>query len=122
MTRNVFAAVLLASGLALSGASFAQTSTEATMVAGVEVSAADLPKVQAQCDALVAMAATENAQSVTNTDTSTDKPADDTATNGTADPASTKADGADGIAAATTMSIDLDTLTLDQCKEAGLVK
>lgn len=116
MTRNLIAAALLASGLALSGAAFGQT-----MVAGVEVSAEDLPKVQAQCDALVAKAATTDAQSATNADASTEKPAD-TAANGTSDPASTKADGANGMDAATTLSLDLDTLTLEQCKEAGLVK
>lgn len=113
MKRSLIAALAFSSVMSLSGLAMAQT-----MVGGVEVSAEDLPRVQAQCDALVTQAATEDSQSVTNTETSNDA----MASGNESDPASTKADGADGTAAALTTSIDLDTLTLEQCKEAGLVK
>ena len=123
MKRTLIAALAFSSVMSLSGFAMAQT-----MVGGKDVSAEDLPRVQAQCDALATQAATADSQSVTNQSTESDsqstpdatKPAD--GTSNTSDPASTKADGADGTAAALTTSIDLDTLTLDQCKEAGLVK
>jgi hypothetical protein len=123
MKRSLIAALAFSSVMSLSGLAMAQT-----MVGGAEVSAEDLPRVQAQCDALVTQAATADSQSVTsnnNTEESgqqTPETSNGANASETADPASTKADGADGTAAALTTSIDLDTLTLDQCKEAGLVK
>lgn len=126
MKRTLIATLAFGSVMSLSSFAMAQT-----MIGSAEVSAEDLPRVQAQCDALVTRAATEDAQSVTNESTSTESPSSETpstdeaapvgGTSDTADPASTTADGADGTAAALTTSIDLDTLTLEQCKEAGLV-
>lgn len=77
-----------------------------TTINGVEISADDLPKVQAQCDALAAEAA--KADCATNTESQ--------GTEATKEP-DTLAETEQG-----TTKIDLATLTLDACKTAGLVK
>lgn len=98
MIRNLVSAAALAVGMLASGA-IAQTA-----INGVEISAEDLPKVQAQCDSLAADAA--KADGATSTDEA--KPADEPDTPAVIDQGTTK--------------IDLATITLDACKTAGFVK
>ena len=108
MTRTLISALALVSAMTFSGAAMAQT-----MVGGSEVSAEDLPKVQAACDTL---AAKEGGSLATETSTEADaevEAAPEDASSGETDA---------GIDAATTTSIDLSLLTYEACKEAGLVK
>jgi uncharacterized low-complexity protein len=107
MTRNLISAIALVSAMTLSGAAMAQT-----MVGGVEVSADDLPKVQAACATLAAderssMASTSDSDAGDETEgTSTDASSGDTDA------------GIDNV----TTSIDLALLTYESCTEAGLVE
>ncbi|KQW77967.1 hypothetical protein ASC89_14200 [Devosia sp. Root413D1] len=105
MIRSLVSAAALSLAMLASGA-LAQTS-----INGVEISAEDLPKVQAQCDDLAAEAA--KADGATNTDeTKADASNDESS-----DEPDTPAETAEG-----TTKIDLATLTLDACKTAGFVK
>ena len=113
MKRTLTAPLALAAALMLSGAAIAQTT-----VNGMEVSAEDLPKVQAQCDAL--NAATLASPGTDTPETSGEASDTPDETPETTDPAASNADGALGIDEAVT-TYPLDTLTLDQCKEAGLI-
>ena len=94
----------LASAAALTVAMLASGALGQSMINGVEIPADELPKVQAQCDILAADAA---------------KAAGAT-TEETTDPNEGEPDTPAETAPATTV-INLETLTLDQCKEAGLV-
>jgi len=107
MIRSLVSAAALSLAMLASGA-LAQTS-----INGVEISAEDLPKVQAQCDSLAAEAA--KADGGTSTDETKADDASDTAES--SDEPDTPAETAEG-----TTKIDLATLTLDACKTAGLVK
>jgi len=100
MIRNLVSAAALSIAMLASGA-IAQTS-----INGVEISADDLPKVQAQCDSLAAEAA--KADTATNTENDGDE-----ATKEPDTPAETEQG---------TTKIDLATLTLEACKTAGFVK
>jgi len=104
MIRSLVSAAALSVAMLASGA-IAQTS-----INGVEISADDLPKVQAQCDVLAADAA--KAEGATNTDEKSDA-----ATDESSDEPDTPAELDQG-----TTKIDLATLTLDACKTAGFVK
>ena len=110
MTRALISALALVSAMTFSGAAMAQT-----MVGGSEVSAEDLPKVQAACDTLAAKEGGSLA-----TETSTEAEADAEVEAAPEDASSGETDA--GIDAATTTSIDLSLLTYEACKEAGLVK
>ena len=110
MKRSLISCLTLTGALLLSTAAFSQT-----MIDGKEVSAADLPKVQAACDALAAKDA--GAASADANKTATD--ANAAAASGSGD-AAAKTDA--GANAATTAGFDVSTLTLDQCKTAGLIK
>lgn len=107
MIRSLISAAALTVAMLSSGA-MAQTS-----INGTEISAEDLPKVQAQCDSLAAEAA--KADGASNTQEGAAPSADGTAA--TSDEPDTPAETAEG-----TTKIDLATLTLDACKTAGLVK
>ncbi|MDF2983816.1 MAG: hypothetical protein K0Q69_3588 [Devosia sp.] len=107
MIRSLVSAAALSLAMLASGA-LAQTS-----INGVEISAEDLPKVQAQCDDLAAEAA--KADGGTSTDETKADDASDTAES--SDEPDTPAETAQG-----TTKIDLATLTLDACKTAGFVK
>lgn len=108
----------LAGVLMLSGSAIAQT-----MVAGQAVSEADLPKVQAQCDVLAD--AQNNADTTTtSTDTKsteTTPPADNATATDTTENSPEKSTDVNGTDAATSV-FDLEILTYENCKEAGLVK
>ncbi|HEV2517202.1 MAG TPA: hypothetical protein VGV07_18255 [Devosia sp.] len=108
MIRSLVSAAALSLAMLASGA-LAQTS-----INGTEISAEDLPKVQAQCDSLAAEAAM--ADGASNTDDDGAAPSTD-GTAETSDEPDTPAETAEG-----TTKIDLATLTLDACKTAGLVK
>ncbi|OEO29600.1 hypothetical protein VW23_024830 [Devosia insulae DS-56] len=100
MIRSFVSAAALTIAMLASGA-MAQTS-----INGTEISAEDLPKVQAQCDSLAAEVATSD--STTNTENDGDEATKDADTPAELDQGTTK--------------IDLATLTLDACKTAGFVK
>lgn len=99
MSIKLIAPVALAFGLSMSGAAFAQT-----MVGGNEVSDADLAQVTTYCEELVAA---QDAQDSTQQ-----------APNGGEDAEG----GNDTPAGDSTLNFDITTITLDQCKEAGLVE
>jgi len=101
MIRSLVSAAALTVAMLASGA-MAQTS-----INGTEISAEDLPKVQAQCDSLAAEAM--KADTATNSD-------ENEGDEETKEP-DTPAETAQG-----TTKIDLATLTLDACKTAGFVK
>lgn len=101
MIRSLVSAAALTVAMLASGA-MAQTS-----INGVEISAEDLPKVQAQCDSLAAEAAKAD------TATSSDESEGDEETKEPDTPAELDQG---------TTKIDLATLTLDACKTAGFVK
>lgn len=103
--KSVVSAVALSAAMLLSGTAFAQT-----MLGGVEVSAEDLPAVTERCEQLVTA---EASGSLTDSDTT----ADDNA--GAADATVDNAPAVNEVEAATA-TIDLDTVTLEQCTEAGL--
>lgn len=100
----LLAPLAVAATLSVSGFALADT-----MVAGMNVSDADLPKVQARCDELFTSSSTMG----TSEDTSAADPAAPADIN--------DAPEVDGMDQATT-TIDLETLTLENCKEAGLIK
>jgi hypothetical protein len=104
----MISALALAGAMMFSGAAMAQT-----MVGSSNVSAEDLPKVQAACDTLNAkeggslIGQTDSDNGVAKAGASSDASAGETD---------------NGLDAATTTSIDLSLLTLDDCKKAGLIK
>ncbi len=107
MNRSLISCLALTGAMLLSTAAFSQT-----MIDGKEVSATDLSKVQAACDALAAKDAGSASADANKTDANA-------AASGAGD-AAAKTDA--GANAATTASFDVSTLTLDQCKTAGLIK
>ena len=111
MKRSVISSLALAAAMLVSTGAWAQT-----MVGGQEVSAEDLPKVEAQCRSLVAAQTNETAS---NEDLNGDSNSDESTTPQTADPAATDADGANAADQATS-TIDLDVITLEDCKAANL--
>lgn len=97
MSKNIIAPLMFVAVLSISGSAFAQV-----VVNGRTVSASDLPKVQAQCNTLLARS------NVRNTDT---------------DREGRRQEGrvANGMDRYTTKSLDLELMTLDDCRKAGLV-
>ena len=96
MIRTIITTAAFAAAISLSGASMAQT-----MINGMEVSDSDLPKVEEQCRKL---ALDENGSPATtdNTDKSYEERKD--------------VSQIDQL----TTTFDLDTLTIESCKAAGL--
>ena len=109
--KNVTCAIVMGSALLFGGAAYADT-----MVGSSTVTDVDLPAVQARCDML---ASTDTSTSLTE---STDSKTAAGANAGAADATANATTAVDETKAATTTSIDLDTVTLEQCKTAGLVK
>ena len=105
--KSIASAVALTAAMLVSGSAFAQTT-----INGAEITAEELPYVQQRCDALAAegtggeTAAETKTNTTNSTDTMTEAPAD--------------ADTVDAAGQALVTSIDLSTLTLEQCTEAGL--
>ncbi|UJW86863.1 hypothetical protein [Devosia sp. SL43] len=104
--KSIVSAIALSAALALSGPAFAQT-----MFNGAELSEADLPAVTERCEQLVTAAETESLTE------SSDSSEDSTA--GGADATIVDAPAVNEVEEATT-TIDLDTVTLEQCTEAGI--
>ncbi len=113
MKLSMISSLALGAAMLLSTGAMAQT-----MVGGQSVSAEDLPKVEAQCAALVA-AQTNSTGGVTNTDVDGGSDSDEAEAPQTADPAASDADGANQADQATA-TIDLDVITLEDCKAANL--
>jgi hypothetical protein len=136
--RSFISPIALAAALSLSTGAMAQT--EATVqMRGVDIPAEDLAEVQSRCNTLLAesketMASTGNDSLVD--DGGDDDDADsgdadsgdadggdadtDDASSDDSDDASTDDEDASGLDQALTM-IDLDTITFEDCKNAGLV-
>lgn len=110
--KSVVSAIALSAALALSGPAFAQT-----MLNGAEISADDLPAVQERCDQLKLAADTSGVSNDAQPEASD---ADETSS---AADASTETEGAEPVdeTAEALTTIDLDTITLEACVEAGLV-
>jgi hypothetical protein len=104
--KSGLSVLALVSGIAFAGSAFAQTT-----IGGFDVTDEDLPRVQAQCDAL--------ALDDMNGDLAGTQPSDeDTAAD---------ADGRTSLEADTSArndstSIDLSVITVEDCREAGLIE
>ena len=103
--KSALSIVALMSGIAFSGAAYAQT-----MVGNNDVSEADLAVVQQHCDALAL--ADMNSDIAGDTTPETENSADDESTG----------IQADTQARNTSTTVDLDTITLEDCRTAGLVQ
>ena len=101
--KSVVTAVALSATMLLSGSAFAQT-----MFNGGEVSDADLPALQERCLDLSTAATTESA-------TDNTSQSGDTA----GDAAAAQVPQVNELQDATA-TLDLDTVTLEQCTEAGI--
>lgn len=101
--KSVVSAVALSATMLLSGSAFAQT-----MFNGAEVPAADLPALQERCLDLSTAAGTESLS---------DNPTQSGDTAGSAAAAQVPAVNETQQAVTT---IDLDTVTLEQCEAAGI--
>lgn len=110
--KSIVSAIALSAALALSGPAFAQT-----MFNGAELSADDLPKVTERCEQLVTASTTE---SLTETEESTAGGNEAASENAGSADATIENAPAVNDAAAATAGVDLDTITLEMCKEAGL--
>jgi hypothetical protein len=126
MKRSMISSLTLTAAMLISSAAWAQT-----MVGQQNVSAEDLPKVQAQCNTLAAEAkeslgsATEQkADDATGEnnggDTGTDNDSASSSDNGASD-MSAQSEVPNGTDQAVT-TVDLSLITLEECKAAGLVK
>jgi uncharacterized iron-regulated protein len=101
--KSVVSAAALSAALLFSGSAYAQT-----MFNGSEVSAEDLPALQERCEMLGTAASTQSLS---------DNPTQDGETAG--DAAAAQVPDVNEIEQATT-TLDLDTVTLEQCTEAGI--
>lgn len=102
--------IALAAALAISGPVYAQS-----MINGVTIPEDELPAVQQRCDDLKNAADTESLASE-GQDTEGDEPVEDAGEAEVEDAPET-----DGTAEATTTVVDLDTIDLQACIDAGLV-
>jgi hypothetical protein len=102
--KVITAASAIVLGLAFAGPSFAET-----MIGGLAVADSDLPKVQAKCDALA------QPQSLSADGKTTDQPS----ATGTE---TKKSDSTNAMATGAATAINIDAITIEQCKEAGLTK
>ena len=118
MTKYALSTIALLAGLTMGGSAFAQT-----QVGNNDVSDADLPYVQQHCDALRLADMNESATaSTTPADEATDAAEEgDANADATADSEPTGIE-ADTAARNSSTTVDLDTITLDDCRAAGLVE
>jgi hypothetical protein len=112
--KATISTIALVAGLALTGPAFSQT-----ILNGVEVAEDDLPAVQQRCDELLA----DDTQSLVSDDANEDD--DNSADAGNGEPA-TEADTLNSQPEAagtanTFTDVDLETITLEACVDAGLV-
>lgn len=104
--KTLFSVLAVATALSFAGPAFAETT-----INGAVVSADDLPKVQARCDEIANTAT--SSLSTDDTAMKSDAAAADATTTDT--PKVNEIDQA-------TSTIDLDTLTVETCTTAGLIK
>lgn len=109
--KTVTCAIVMGSALMFGGAAYADT-----MVGSSTVTDADLPAVQARCDQL---STADDASLSQDTDA---KSADDSTAGANDATLNGAPEQVDEATSATTTSIDIDTVTLEQCKAAGLTK
>lgn len=107
--KSALSIIALSTSLAFSGSVMAQT-----MINGVDVSDTDLPAVQERCDQL----SVASNETLSNTASDSDASSSDSA--GQADATLNEAPAVNE-AANLTSTIDLDTITLEACVDAGLV-
>jgi hypothetical protein len=107
MKLSVISSLALATAMFVAPGVYAQD----TMIGSQTVSADDLPKVQAQCDAL-----NSSQGGSQGSDTSTTETPD-----GASDTTDTATEVPNGTDQATS-TIDLSLITLEECKAAGLVQ
>lgn len=105
--KTLFSVLAVATAFSFAGPAFAQTT-----INGAVISESDLPKVQARCDELSGTA--------DNSLTAKD-PGSNNADAASADATTTDTPKVNEVDNATS-TIDLETLTLDACKTAGLIK
>ncbi|SEQ03756.1 hypothetical protein SAMN05428969_1651 [Devosia sp. YR412] len=105
-TKTIISAAALAITLGFAGPAFAQAVT----LGAHTVTEAEMPLVQTRCDEL-------SAASTAASDGSTDTTANVPTPAGT----TTEGDGEQGTEEGTAGLIELDTITLEQCVEAGLI-
>lgn len=106
--KSIASAVALTAAMLVSGSAFAQTT-----INGTEITAEELPYVQQRCDALAAEGTGGPTASETQSNT------EGTTDTGVVNDSENTEDTVDAAAQALT-TIDLETLTLEQCTEAGL--
>jgi hypothetical protein len=113
--KALVSAIAITSALTLSGGAFAQT-----MINGVEVSEDDLPGLQERCDELNVAATTE---SLSGTDSSEGEMEDGMDTGESAGQADATIEDAPDVNEVenATSGIDLDTVDLQACIDAGLI-
>jgi hypothetical protein len=122
MTKYALSTIALLAGLTMGGSAFAQT-----QVGNNDVSEADLPYVQQHCDALLLADVNDRADETTTPDGATTEAGDDADSGSnidadgvpTTEPTGTEVDTA---ARNSSTTVDLDTITLDDCRAAGLVE
>ena len=102
--KSLVSIIALGAAVAFGAPAYAQT-----MVGGTEISATDLPAVQAHCDELAA--APDSLATATD---------DETDTEGTEAEAPAAAEVAAGADTQST-SVDMASITLEACTEAGLI-
>ena len=115
MKLSMISSLALAGAMLMSTGVLAQDATAAapTMIGAQAVSAADLPKVQAQCNTLASVDMQSGAS-----DTSSTSSGDADGAGDSTDPASDVPNGTDQA----TSAVDLSLITVEECKTAGLVK
>ncbi|WIY51764.1 hypothetical protein O9Z70_09715 [Devosia sp. YIM 151766] len=111
--KSTLSIVALLTGVAFSGAAYAQT-----MVGNHDVSDADMPYVQAHCDSLK-LADDDSRRAGTQSDDATEatEPAEGEETMPAEDNLQADIDSRNS-----STTVDLDTITLDDCITAGLVE
>jgi len=117
--KTIVSAVALSAALGFGGVVYAQDAAATalpTMIAEQQLTEADAQRVQVYCDDLQnrenqAVGATDNESELTEEDTAEDSSSDDAATEATDDESET----------ATVGSIDMDSITLANCQEAGFI-
>ncbi|MDB5623420.1 MAG: hypothetical protein JWR39_1983 [Devosia sp.] len=117
-TKSLISALALVSAMTFTGSAMAQTTSAPTMFGGTELSADDLPAVQERCMQLTTASTTESLSENTDSDDDTNEDPG-SPTDGGATPQIENPPVANEVENATT-GIDLDTITLEQCEEAGI--
>ena len=122
-TKSLISALALVSAMTFAGAASAQTTSTSTaasptMFNGTELSEEDLPAVQERCLQLSTASTTQSLSENSDSDDDTNEDPG-SPTDGGATPEVENPPTANEVANATT-GVDLDTITLAQCEEAGI--